>query len=162
MNDFEKQLASQPLKSVPTEWRAQILKKATAQQTRDVPATGSRPLWWLRELLWPHPQAWGALAVVWIVIAVFKFTTPSSSTANAGEIAKNQTISLSEQRRDAPERAADHRQRHGDRCRRRGRRRRGGVGRRRDNLAPRVWACQLELRMDALRQRVVQHQEPRG
>lgn len=100
MNDFEKQLASQPLKSVPTEWRAQILKEATAQQTRDVPATESRPLWWLRELLWPYPQAWGALAAVWIVIAIFKFTTPNSSTASAGEIAKNQTISVSEQRRE--------------------------------------------------------------
>jgi hypothetical protein len=100
MNEFEKQLASQPLKSVPTEWRAQILKEAQAQVTRDVSANEFRPLWWLRELLWPYPQAWGALAAVWIVIAVFKFTTPNSTTANAGEIAKNQTISVSEQRRE--------------------------------------------------------------
>jgi hypothetical protein len=100
MKELEKKMASQPQKTVPTEWRAQILKKATAQQTRDVPATESRPLGWLREVLWPYPQAWGALAAVWIVIAAFKFSTPNSTTANAGEIAKNQTISVSEQRRE--------------------------------------------------------------
>jgi hypothetical protein len=100
MNEFEKQLASQPLKSVPTEWRAQILKKATAQQTRDVPATESRPLWWLRELLWPYPQAWGALAAVWFVIAVFRITTPGSTPANGSEVAKSPVTSVSEQRRE--------------------------------------------------------------
>ena len=100
MNEFEKQLASQPLKSIPPEWRAQILNEAQARAPRDIPGAKSNRLWWLRELVWPCPQAWGALAAVWIVIAAFKFTTPNSSTANAGEIAKNQTISVSEQRRE--------------------------------------------------------------
>ena len=100
MNEFEKQLAKEPLKSVPTEWRSQILNAARAQAPREVPASAAQPLTWLRELLWPNPRAWGALAAVWIVIAAFKFTTPNSTTANAGEIAKNQTISVSEQRRE--------------------------------------------------------------
>ena len=98
MNEFEKQLASQPLKSVPPEWRGQILREARAQVSRDVPASHSRS--WLRELFWPAPQAWGALAAVWIVIAVFRFTTPGAATANSGMVAKNRVISVSEQRRE--------------------------------------------------------------
>jgi hypothetical protein len=100
MNEFEKQLANQPLKSVPTEWRAQILKKARAQATGDVRATESRPLSWLRELLWPCPQAWGALAAVWIVIAAFKFITPGAAPAMNVEMAKAPVTSVSEQRRE--------------------------------------------------------------
>ena len=100
MNEFEKQLASQPLKSVPTEWRAQILKEARGQAPRDIPVSESQPLSWLRELLWPCPQAWGALAVIWIVIAVFKFTTPNGARVSADAFAGNQVISVSEQRRE--------------------------------------------------------------
>ncbi len=100
MNEFEKQLASQPLKSVPAEWRAQVLNEARARVPRDVPISTAQPLLWLRELFWPNPQAWGALAAVWIVIAAFKFTTPSGSTASAGAVAKSQVISVSEQRRE--------------------------------------------------------------
>jgi len=100
MNEFEKQLAGQPRKSVPTEWRAQILKEARAQATRDVPATESRPLSWLRELLWPCPQAWGALAAVWIVIAAFRFITPGAVPAMNVEMAKAPVTSVPEQRRE--------------------------------------------------------------
>jgi hypothetical protein len=100
MNEFEKQLANQPLKSVPPEWRAQILNEARARVPREVPASSAQPLSWLRELLWPNPQAWGALAAVWIVIAVFKFTTPGAPTSSVVEIAKSQVISLAEHRRE--------------------------------------------------------------
>jgi hypothetical protein len=93
-------LASQPLKSVPPEWRAQVLNEARARVPRDVPVSTAQPLLWLRELFWPNPQAWGALAAVWIVIAVFRFTTPGAATANSSALAKNQVISVSEQRRE--------------------------------------------------------------
>ena len=100
MNDFEKQLASQPLKSVPTEWRAQILKEAGVRAARDVPASAAQPLSWLRELFWPNPQAWGALAAVWFVIAAFKFTTPGVVPAMNVEMAKAPITSVPEQRRE--------------------------------------------------------------
>jgi hypothetical protein len=100
MNEFEKQLASQPLKSVPTEWRAQILREVRAQASRDVPTTSSQPLSWLRELFWPCPQAWGALAAVWIVIAAFQSITPGAASVQGGEVAKGQVTSVSEQRRE--------------------------------------------------------------
>lgn len=99
MSEFEKQLASQPLKAVPTEWRAQILKEARAEAPREVAATSPPPLSWLRELLWPHPQAWGALAAVWMVIAAFQCFTPVGPSANAA-VAKAPTTSVMEQRRE--------------------------------------------------------------
>ena len=100
MNEFEKQLANQPLKSVPAEWRAQILNEAKAHMPRAVSESDARPLSWLRELLWPCPQAWGALAAVWVVIAVFKFVTPGAAVANDVQIARSKAISVPEQRRE--------------------------------------------------------------
>ena len=36
------------------------------------PTAGAAPwLGWLRDWLWPHPAAWGALAAGWVLIAVF-------------------------------------------------------------------------------------------
>jgi hypothetical protein len=100
MNEFEKQLAKEPLKSVPMEWRAQILNAAKAHEPRDIRAPEARPLGWLRELLWPCPQAWGALAAVWIVIAAFKSITLGAAPANADHLAGSKVISVPEQRRE--------------------------------------------------------------
>jgi hypothetical protein len=55
-SDFENRLQDQPLREIPDGWRAKIM--AAAQ-----PA----PPWW-RQWLWPCPQAWSALAAVWVVI----------------------------------------------------------------------------------------------
>jgi len=99
MNDFEKQLAGRPLKSVPAEWRAQVLGAARAQERAvEVPAS-RQPLSWLRELFWPNPKAWGALAAVWIVIAAFQFSTPAGPSSNAA-VAKAPITSVMEQRRE--------------------------------------------------------------
>jgi len=102
MNKFEKQLAGRPLKSVPAEWRAQVLTeaRARARAAGDVPASGSQAWSWLRELFWPNPQAWGALAALWIVIAAFQFITPGTAPLAGGEVAKSSLISVVEQRRE--------------------------------------------------------------
>jgi hypothetical protein len=97
MNEFEKQLAGRPLKSVPAEWRAQILGAARAQ-AREVPAS-ARPLQWLRELFWPNPQAWGALAAIWIVIAAFESITPAGPSTQTA-VAKAPVTSVAEQQRE--------------------------------------------------------------
>ena len=98
MNEFEKQLVNRPLKSVPAEWQAQILKEARAASGAPVPS--ALPLSWLRELLWPNPQAWGALAAIWIAMAAFQFMTPGTPPAGGGAIAKNPVPSITEQRRE--------------------------------------------------------------
>ena len=103
MNEFEKQLASQPVKSIPAEWRAQILGAARAQAGREIPAARVQPLSWLRDLLWPGPQAWGALAAVWIVVAVFHFITPGAARASGETMARTKVISVAEERRELAE-----------------------------------------------------------
>ena len=68
-DDFELKL-SQPLRSLPPDWQTEILQAARREPSR----TG-QPLW--RELLWPCPQAWAVLSVVWILILCFNLTTHS-------------------------------------------------------------------------------------
>jgi len=79
--DFEKQLQRQPLREVPTEWRAEILRSARA--ARSSPVTSHDVAWW-REWLWPSPQAWAGLAAVWMVILGLNATAP----AGPGAVAK--------------------------------------------------------------------------
>lgn len=57
-SDFENQLQRQAMREVPSQWRGRILGAAG----EPAPSRG-----WL-EWLWPCPQAWGALAVIWALI----------------------------------------------------------------------------------------------
>jgi len=85
-DDFEKQLQRQPLREVPSEWRADILREANSSVAADVrlnlPGQESQSLltsatsWW-REWLWPCPQAWAGLAAVWMIIFGLNATTPA-------------------------------------------------------------------------------------
>lgn len=66
--DFESQLQHQPLRGLPAEWRTEILSAAKeAVEQDEIADVVSHAPWW-RELLWPCPQAWAGLAVVWVVI----------------------------------------------------------------------------------------------
>jgi hypothetical protein len=87
-DDFEKQLQRQPLRELPAGWRAEILRAAHDSVAADVrrlqlPGQESQGLltsaaasWW-REWLWPCPQAWAALAAVWMIIIGLNATTPA-------------------------------------------------------------------------------------
>jgi hypothetical protein len=72
-NDFEKKLERQPMRAVPAEWRAQILREARLAATPEPPAWQA----WIRELLWPRPLAWASLAAAWVLIAVLRAATPA-------------------------------------------------------------------------------------
>ena len=85
MEQFEQRLRRQPVKEIPTEWRAEIL--ATANATRFAPKA-SRPTLHSRlsninlqlsAFFWPHPKAWAALATVWIFIFVLNFSMRDKS-----------------------------------------------------------------------------------
>ena len=67
-DDFEDRLRAQPFKSIPPSWRRDILELRRVA----VPAQKS----WLRQLLWPHPAAWGALAAVWLFVGLLNLTEP--------------------------------------------------------------------------------------
>jgi len=92
MNDeteqFERRLSQQPLRSVPTAWRGEILAAARAAQTTCHPSPVTSPLQpsrpssilhLLSSLLWPHPKAWAGLAAVWIFILAVNVSMRDSS-----------------------------------------------------------------------------------
>lgn len=70
-DDFEKQLQQQPLRPVPEHWRNQILQAARRVEDAESRVESQANKSWLYQLLWPCPQAWGALAAVWVVVLFF-------------------------------------------------------------------------------------------
>ncbi|HTV43510.1 MAG TPA: hypothetical protein VMF08_23305 [Candidatus Sulfotelmatobacter sp.] len=78
---FEQRLRRQPLRPLPTEWRREILEAASEAcpvQPGEIVSRYS----FLSELrrrfasvLWPHPVAWGGLAVVWALIFAVNIST---------------------------------------------------------------------------------------
>ncbi|HEV2691802.1 MAG TPA: hypothetical protein VG347_02795 [Verrucomicrobiae bacterium] len=76
---FEKRLSAVPLKTVPGEWREEILAAARAGQAVSRPVSQASFLSTLNSrlstLLWPHPKAWAGLAAVWVCIGVMNFST---------------------------------------------------------------------------------------
>ena len=93
-SDFEKQLQSQAMRSVPQEWRAEVLLAARAA----APAISEpKPVFraWFYELLWPSPRAWASVAAVWALMLVVNFvpiTNESRSLASgSGSVPENKT-----------------------------------------------------------------------
>jgi len=103
MNDLEKQLANQPLKTIPAEWRVDILGAAKAQSRSKATAPRFNAPHWLRELLWPCPQAWGVLAALWFVIAVLQFATRDGAPSTVKQVADANIVSVAELRRELAE-----------------------------------------------------------
>jgi hypothetical protein len=63
LDEFENKLRSQPRREIPPEWRREILGSLRGK-------VGVAAPWW-RQLLWPHPAAWGALATLWMAVFAF-------------------------------------------------------------------------------------------
>lgn len=107
-DEFEKQLQRQPLRTVPPEWRAEILGQARqAMEANSLPPeqAGERLVaaWW-REWLWPCPEAWAGIAALWMVILGLNATTPSQEQLTAQKAASSPSVQaaplLAEQRRE--------------------------------------------------------------
>ncbi len=109
--DFEKKLARQPLKPIPGEWRQEILRAARnarrANQAQDRNELSIASAWAtfyarLSALLWPCPQAWAGLAVIWagilgLHISMREDSPPTSIHTIASS--RQVTPSLAEERR---------------------------------------------------------------
>ena len=93
---FEQRLGRQPLRPVPANWRAGILRAAQTVQVNEksvhlpvASQTGWRHVVGreLRALFWPNPKAWAGLAAVWVLIAIINFsmrdTTPQTTEKSA-------------------------------------------------------------------------------
>ena len=95
MNEFERKLQRQQLRHVPAPWRERILSEAAAANEREnrssvekpdrmsssgrlIPGSrgGSTPRWTWSEWLWPAPQAWVALAAVWLLLGALVAFAP--------------------------------------------------------------------------------------
>ncbi len=80
-SDFEKRLQRQPLRELPQEWRADILRAAkSAGAQSSIP--GSASSWLLkpwRELIWPARRVWLGFAFVWVAIVAVNFADAEKS-----------------------------------------------------------------------------------
>jgi hypothetical protein len=84
MDDFEAHLKRQPLRSMPPEWRREILAAARVQQA----GAGPHPLWEaLREWLWPAPPAWAGLAAAWMLVLLLQLVSSRESTTMSADAA---------------------------------------------------------------------------
>ena len=81
-DDFEQKLSRQPLRPVPTEWRAEILSTAQAAAPAQYSTPRSSKLatfnQQLANFIWPHPKAWAGLAAVWVGIIALNLATHDS------------------------------------------------------------------------------------
>ena len=84
---FENRLQRQPLRPVPPVWRAEILSAAReATASRQSSPASSHSSWW-RELFWPHPTAWAALATVWLVMLGVQFVSHDAPLRTSARLA---------------------------------------------------------------------------
>lgn len=65
---FERRLQNQPMKPAPSAWRGEILAAAQGAAASRPASRVAHPVPWWRELFWPHPTAWAALAGVWLIM----------------------------------------------------------------------------------------------
>lgn len=88
--DLEARLQQLPLRSVPSEWRAQILSQAKAGASSapasnaflaspQRPSSFSHLSDWLSALLWPSPKAWAGLAAAWLVLLTLNHSLVTSN-----------------------------------------------------------------------------------
>ena len=85
-DDFEQRLQRQPLRPIPTEWRAEILSEAN--DAHHAPRLTPHSIFstlnqQLSTLLWPCPQAWAGLGAVWLIILTLNFATGEKPTVIA-------------------------------------------------------------------------------
>ena len=101
--DFEHQLTQQPLRRIPAEWRSEILSAARqAARTgceRSATETVHRSTFSafrfrLSALLWPCPQAWAGLGVIWLGILALHIASLPESQLSAKNTASRQTVVL--------------------------------------------------------------------
>jgi hypothetical protein len=107
MNDFENHLQQQPMRPVPAEWRSEILgasenahrQPATRKPSSHLPALKAQ----LSAILWPCPQAWAGLGMVWLMILAVNFATQEKDEQIAqttSRLSPETIMALREQKRE--------------------------------------------------------------
>lgn len=93
-DDFEKQLQQQPLRPVPEHWRNQILQAARKVESAEPRSEGPANKSWLYQLLWPCPQAWGALAAVWVVVLFLNYAGAEKSEVSVAKATESREVMM--------------------------------------------------------------------
>jgi hypothetical protein len=80
---FETRLQSQPLRSIPPEWREEILSAAESASAEHIRPVRVRTRFTdlrarVAGMLWPSPVAWAGLTAVWLFTLSFKLATPAT------------------------------------------------------------------------------------
>jgi hypothetical protein len=73
-DQFENRLRRQAQRSIPPEWREEILSAARVA-VPNRPLVTSNVVSALRALLWPHPTAWACLASIWVMVLGLNFAS---------------------------------------------------------------------------------------
>jgi len=76
MNDFERKLSRLPFIQPPAALREAIFADAGGKVITPEPMR-----WTWRDWLWPAPQAWAALAVLWMIFAALSASDRSTPAA---------------------------------------------------------------------------------
>jgi hypothetical protein len=104
--DFEQQIKQRPVRSLPPEWRAEILGAAKAA-AQAAPEPRQSIFATIREqlsvFLWPHPRAWAGIAAVWLVIIALRMMEPGApvqETAEKRPVRQAAVMALTEERRE--------------------------------------------------------------
>jgi hypothetical protein len=89
-DDFEKQLQEQPMRSVPSHWRSEILEAARALVRPQLSPLDAQPTSWWREFLLSWRWHLAGMSAAWVVIALLNI---NESPAPAPTIVKQDTAS---------------------------------------------------------------------
>lgn len=100
-DDFEKRLERQTMRSIPGEWRREILQCAKNNSAVEHRGFLSALDQNLSTLLWPCPQAWAGLAAIWIVILAMNLSSeePKPKFAKSEPPSRDFILAMKEQRR---------------------------------------------------------------
>src|SRR5882724_2346283 len=98
-DDFEERVRRQPLRELPPQWRREILSSAIHATPRARASAVTNLRAQLSALLWPCPQAWAGLAVIWLGLLVVNFavTDKTETVAKRKIPAATQMMVLREQ-----------------------------------------------------------------
>lgn len=101
MNDIEHQLREQPLRPLPSDWKAEILDGAISSADTQSHSTRRRLSFSLLFSIVPRPLT-VTLAAAWMVIAMLRISTPADFPSSiAGLLADSSTEPNRDQRQDA-------------------------------------------------------------
>ena len=88
-HDFEKAIRAQRFGKIPDEWKQELLAEARASSPAPAQPAGHALglVDYLCRLLWPCPEAWAALAAIWLALLIANSALAHSAPANRAHAA---------------------------------------------------------------------------